>query len=103
MIEWATEPTNIDPPPQFDITSTLNTTYEKIMCTNQLIHSSSSHQSFSILGLSLIIALGGVIIIAGIFVDTVGGWVERLSKRGWMDEQWRLEETLQLHQKLMAH
>jgi hypothetical protein len=96
MIEWATQPTGIDPPPQFDITSTLNNPYEKVMCTNQLTHSTSSYQSFSILGLSLIIALGGVIILVGIFVDMIGGWVERLLRRGWRDVQWRLEETLQL-------
>lgn len=97
MIEWATEPTNIDPSPQIDITSTLNTTYERVMCANQLIHSTSSHQSFSILGLALIIALSGIIIIVGIIIDMIGGWIERSLRRGWRDVQWRLEETLQLH------
>jgi hypothetical protein len=87
MIGWATEPTNINPLPQFDITSTLN----------KLIHSTSSHQSFSILGLALIILLGEITILIGIFIDTIGGWVERSLRRSWRDAQWRLEETLQLH------
>ncbi|KAH8745710.1 hypothetical protein BGZ57DRAFT_946213 [Hyaloscypha finlandica] len=77
MIEWATAPTNIEPTSQSNtntaaISPALVAPYQTIMCRNQLIHSTtSSYQSFSILGLSLIIAVGGVIIIIGLFVDVV--------------------------------
>ena len=99
MVEWATVPTNIDPQDQsaFNVSNTLIAPYQTTMCRNQLIRSPSSHQSFSILGLALIIAVGGIIILVGLFVDTVGSVVQRLMRRDWRDMQWRLEEMLQLH------
>lgn len=41
--------------------------------------------------------MGGIIILVGLFADTVGGVVQRLMRREWKDMQWRLEEMLQLH------
>lgn len=97
MIEWATMPTDIGLASQSKVPITLVAPYETVMCTNQLIRSTSSYQSFSVLGFGLIIALCSAIIVLGQFVDSVGGWAQRLIKSDWRDKQWRLEETLQLH------
>lgn len=46
--------------------------------------------------MGLILALGGVIIILGLFLDSCVGVLQR-GKRAYLREQWQTEETLGLH------
>jgi hypothetical protein len=66
------------------------------MCRNQMVRDIGQHQSFSLLGLALIIALGGVIIVLGMVTDTLVGWLQIGRKTEYRRRQWILEENLQL-------
>lgn len=54
------------------------------------------YESFSILGLSLIIGLGGIIILVGFTIDSIVGWLQSPKAR-YKADQWHLEENIQLH------
>ncbi|KAE8383096.1 hypothetical protein BDV26DRAFT_287882 [Aspergillus bertholletiae] len=99
-IEWATEPQNLEPPTEGDESpweySLPTTPAAKSQCRNQLIHNVGDYKSLSILGMGLILALGGVIIILGLFLDTAVGLLQR-GRWAHLREQWQTEETLGLH------
>ncbi|KAE8349837.1 hypothetical protein BDV28DRAFT_52778 [Aspergillus coremiiformis] len=100
-VEWATEPQNF--PPREDgqnLTwdySPPTTVAAEQQCRNQLVHNSGDYKSLSLLGMGLILALGGVIILLGLGLDIAVGWVQR-GKWAHLREQWQTEETLGLHQ-----
>ncbi|KAH7112531.1 hypothetical protein B0J11DRAFT_597934 [Dendryphion nanum] len=50
------------------------------MCNRQIINS-PLHQSFSVLGISLIIALGGMLIITGFWIEWIAAGLSRISVR----------------------
>jgi hypothetical protein len=99
MVEWATVSTynatsansGLIPYPPTD-------PIQAQMCRNQLVRDPGLHQSFSILGIVLVLALGGIIIVLGLLADTVVGWLQLLtsSKAQYRREQWILEHELQL-------
>jgi hypothetical protein len=99
-VEWATAPKNIesnlDGTPLIVVTNTPTTAAGLKQCEQQMIHDSGFHQSFSVLGMCLILALGGLIIILGMSLDAIVGRL-RPAKTRYMSEQWDLEETLALH------
>ena len=61
-----------------------------------MVHGIRGEQSFSVLGLALILALGGVLIVLGAVVDTIVGWLQTGRKAEYRHTQWILEEKLQL-------
>jgi hypothetical protein len=69
---------------------------DQYQCRNQLVHNSGEYKSLSVLGMGIILGLGGLIIILGLFLDTLVGRFQR-GKRGYLREQWETEETLVLH------
>ncbi|RAQ41928.1 hypothetical protein AFGD_001158 [Aspergillus flavus] len=99
-IEWATEPQNFDAPKKGEDSpwqySPPTTPEAEAQCRNQLVHNSGDYKSLSVLGMGLILALGGVIIILGLFLDSCVGMLQR-GKRAYLREQWQTEETLGLH------
>jgi hypothetical protein len=67
-------------------------------CRNQLVRDTGTHQSFSVLGIILIIVIGGLIIIIGSSIDSLGSWIRRRThNKEWMTQQWESEEVLKLH------
>jgi hypothetical protein len=60
------------------------------------VHDAGQHLSFSILGISLILGLGGVIIVLGMMIDSVVGWLHSGHKSEYRSTQWALEDKLQL-------
>ena len=66
MVEWATAPTNVPLASQnlFAVHTPTNP-IEKAMCQNQLVRDKGLHQSFSILGMALILGLGGILVLLG--------------------------------------
>ena len=100
MVEWATVPKymalSAGPPTDANKRFALSEPFDTVMCDNQVVHSALAYQNFSVLGLALIIALGGLIILTGLLIERIGGWVGRASHRSWADLQWKLEDVLQL-------
>jgi hypothetical protein len=97
MVEWATAPTNTVLGPDSGLTN--NPPTDPVvaqMCSNQLVRSDGQHQSFSVLGLTLVLILGGIIIILGMVTDTVVGWLQTLLGARYRRTQWILDEKLQL-------
>ena len=67
------------------------------MCKNQIIRSQSGTTSFSMLGISIILVLGGILIMSSLVIDMLVGWIRR--KFHWNEHrslQWTLDEKLQL-------
>ncbi|OJJ50131.1 hypothetical protein ASPZODRAFT_59289 [Penicilliopsis zonata CBS 506.65] len=100
-VEWATSPTNFDYSPSATVDvgweySPPTNAVQRKLCRNQLIRSSDTHISLSILGMAVILIVGGIIIIIGFSIDTVVGWFQRGHSR-YRREQWLAEETLELH------
>jgi hypothetical protein len=66
-------------------------------CRSQLVRDSGSHLSFSVLGLTIVLAVGGLIIVLGLSVDTLGEWLRKVQKKNeWRTKQWNEEDTLQI-------
>lgn len=57
--------------------------------------------NFSVLGLTIILALGGLIIVIGMSIDTIVGLLRTRTRR-YKKEQWDAEETLELHRAAYA-
>ncbi|TID15568.1 hypothetical protein E6O75_ATG07896 [Venturia nashicola] len=95
-VEWATAPKNVDTSKGPVETRPFLTKESKAQCLTQLVRSTGGHVNFSVLGLIIILALGGLIIIVGSSIDTLVGWMRTRSAR-YKRDQWELEETLELH------
>jgi hypothetical protein len=66
------------------------------ICNNQIIRD-DSYTSFSILWISLIFGLGGLIILVSLNLETVVSYFQRRYKRGLYQQlRWQLDSTLQL-------
>jgi len=67
------------------------------MCDMQLLRHTGSHQNFSVLGLTILLSCGGLVILLSLVAETVVGWIQNrtgLGKRG--REQWIVDGVLQL-------
>jgi hypothetical protein len=100
-VEWATAPTYIDFAAQKNITGSftpkpLTDAAAKQQCRQQMVRNAGGYQSFSVLGIALILALGGLIIVVGLTVDVIAAKFGLESSR-FKREQWDVEETLALH------
>ncbi|KAF2733987.1 hypothetical protein EJ04DRAFT_577289 [Polyplosphaeria fusca] len=69
---------------------------ETWMCGSQMVRR-EDYQSFSVLGLGIIVGLGGLIIVVNLGLDSGVGWVQRrFGKREWAKLEWELLETEKL-------
>lgn len=70
---------------------------DRDLCSSQKVHQTSSHVSFSLLGLLIVLVFGGSIIFASLFIDTLVGFFQRRFHIGEHKAiQWTLDEKLQL-------
>ncbi|GFF34148.1 hypothetical protein IFM46972_04136 [Aspergillus udagawae] len=98
VFEWATAPKNLPPNTLgygWNVSAPINAA-ARSACRNQLMNNASGYENFSILGLALTLVICGLIVIIGLTVDTVVGWL-RLGKTRYKRDQWGVEETLALH------
>lgn len=74
-----------------------NDTLGQRFCKSQTIRNSGQVQSFSILGMSIILALGGFIIIFSYTMEPiVGGFQQRFGKGEYRKIRWAMDEKLNL-------
>lgn len=67
------------------------------MCNNQIIRSQDGTISFSVLGVSIILILGGILILTSLVIDTLVGFIRRTFHwKEYKSLQWTLDEKLQL-------
>jgi len=94
VVEYAVGPSHLG---HLGTVLKFNFSSEKTVCDSQMVHSVDGYQNFSVLGVSLIIALGAVIIITGFVIDKVVGWFQiRIKKGGYGRLSWQLDDKLQL-------
>ena len=96
IVELATGPDVIPENVTLQLTAPLNK-WQKHICNNQKIRSSSDTMSFSVLGVAIILVVGAAIIFTNLVLDTLVGFIRR--KMQWKDFkrlQWILDEKLQL-------
>jgi hypothetical protein len=96
MVEWATGPRNLELGPASPYTKETKLAGEAEMCSSQLVHDAGPHQSFSVLGMSLILGIGGIIIVLGMATSRVVSWLHTGHKTEYRITQWTLEDKLQL-------
>lgn len=66
-------------------------------CGRQKIHSPAGHISFSVLGVSLVLSIGGVLIFTSLILDRLVGYFRKA--KDWKDYkrlQWAMDEQLEL-------
>ena len=67
------------------------------MCKNQIIRSQGDTISFSMLGVSIILIIGSILIIMSLMIDTLVGSIRRrFHRKEFKSLQWTLDEKLQL-------
>ena len=96
IVQLATGPDSIPDGATLILTAPQNK-YQKHICDNQKIRSSSDTISFSVLGVAIILVVGTLIIITNLFLDILVGYLRR--RFGWKDYkrlQWIVDEKLQL-------
>ena len=70
---------------------------EEKMCRGQIVRSPGGTISFSVLGLSVILIVGAVLIFLGLVLDVVVGFARRrLSLGEYKAVQWQVDEKLQM-------
>jgi hypothetical protein len=100
-VEWATIPRNVDTTSGPVKTHPLPNKETEQQCLSQLVRDTGGHINFSVLGLIIILAIGGLIIVIGLSIDSIVGLV-RSRKGKYKKEQWEVEETLELHRAAYA-
>lgn len=71
------------------------------MCYSQMVNDSSDSVSFSVLGMVVLFAIGGLIIIVSLCIDTLVGWIQQRFGIGTHARMcWLLDDKLQLHRYL---
>lgn len=103
-VEWATQPKFLDKGVAGWSYGQINDTAGEAQCGTQLMHIaiSTGHRNFSVLGMSLIIGLGSIIIIVGLTIDSCVGSCRRYKALQYKKEQWDAENTLALHRAAYA-
>ncbi|KAE9375831.1 hypothetical protein N431DRAFT_370723 [Stipitochalara longipes BDJ] len=92
---WVTESATGPPEPWDQYTAGYYPPGEWI-CDNQIIRD-ARYTSFSILWISLIFGMGGLVILASLNLETVVSYFQRRYKRGlYQQVRWQLDSTLQL-------
>ena len=66
-------------------------------CSQQMVPNNGKYQSFSVLGLGLTLALGGLIILTGLALDVVVGHFRSKGTR-YKGERWDAHQILALHE-----
>jgi UPF0716 family protein affecting phage T7 exclusion len=94
VLDWAIGPRYTGDATEF-ITHIPDDDVGKAMCRNQIVHDSGGHQSFSVLGMAVILVVGGILILLGVFTDVIVCWLHIGPEH--RRAQWILEEKLQLH------
>ncbi|KAL9619643.1 MAG: hypothetical protein Q9160_005749 [Pyrenula sp. 1 TL-2023] len=98
VLEYAAGPSNVDVgtyiwAPEDPVS--------RAMCRNQLVRSTLGTVSFSVLGVAVILAVGGFIVLLSFVLESVVGWAQKRWKRGqWRREGWRRDEALQVQRAL---
>lgn len=95
MVEYATGPSTLYPGYRIERP---DDEIGKRMCNNQKMRSTEKSISFSTLGISIILAIGGIVIFINVFIDTIFDFIQqRFLHRGhYRNQQWILNEALQL-------
>lgn len=71
------------------------------MCGSQLVNDASATMSFSVLGMSILLCLGVLIILVSFSVDTVVGWIQlKLNKGLHARMEWLVTDRLVMQQLL---
>lgn len=93
-VEYATGPDFL--PEGFSVLQ-MNDSISQNMCRNQKVRDTGANTSFSVLGVALIIALGGLTILTNMILEPIVGWFQRRHKTNDHRRlQWILDEKLQL-------
>ena len=76
-----------------------NNTIDRSICGNQKIRNiSGGTQSFSVLGIAIVLIVGMILLLVGFTIDTVVGFFQRRFRIGaYKRLQWTLDQQLQLH------
>jgi hypothetical protein len=100
-VEWATAPRNTESSLGKNITKLFSfnsptTQAGQAQCKQQMVRNAAGFINFPVLGISLIVGLGGLIIIAGCTVDL---FARRFSRKQsvYKREEWDAHEVLALH------
>jgi hypothetical protein len=79
-----------------------NDIYEEAICRRQMIRNVAGYQNFSTLGVAIILIVGSVLVILGLVIDTVTGWIQkRMQKKDYERLSWISDGYLQLQR--LAH
>jgi hypothetical protein len=71
------------------------------MCNNQMVRDQGTHQNFSIVGMSLVLVLGGLLMFISVVIDPVVGFVQhRLRKWEYKRTAWINDAFLHLQQQV---
>lgn len=74
-----------------------NDTIGQRLCHSQTFRNSGEVQSFSLLGISIILGVGGFVILISLCLETVVGWMQRRSATGEARRrQWEQDDKLEL-------
>lgn len=102
--EYATGPANVLDGSYVirpNVTKTLADVPWEAMCYSQLVHDSSDSMSFSITGLAILLILGTIIILTGLAIDTIVGWLQvRLGRGLHKHTEWQVNEKLYMQSLL---
>lgn len=94
IVEYATGPTNIIPGLNVYLP---NDVVSKAMCDSQKITDPQGTISFSVLGVAIILAVGGFIIVTSLVLDTIVNFIQRWLETGQHARlNWILDDKLQL-------
>lgn len=95
MVEYATGPLTLYPGYRIERP---DDEIGKRMCNNQKMRSTEKSISFSVLGISVILAIGGIVTCINVFIDTIADFIQRrfLHHGHYRNQQWILNEVLQL-------
>jgi hypothetical protein len=72
------------------------------LCLNQMVPSPGTHQNFSVVGIIIVLVLGGILIVLGVVIDPLVGWIQQRLRKGeykrlsWIDNGF-LELQKQAH------
>ena len=94
VVQYAAGPTYI--PPGVKLNGP-ETKVERKMCRSQKVRSPSGTESFSVLGVAVILVVGILLVLTNLLLDVILGFARK--KFGWKDYkrlQWILDEKLQL-------
>lgn len=93
VVEYATASNSVHS--GMELRGNLSDTQQRF-CVNQKVRHSGENTSFSLLGMTIILVCGAVIIILSLVIDTLGDWLQGKVGTSPRQFQWRMNEKLQL-------